>query len=112
MPVSWDNAFETIFTGLILIGGGAGISRLFYVRSTNKSIKANSGKTTAEATAIFSNSILTMLTQAQETARQAQHEASLAHKKATLAEEEAAFLRRWIIEQGLVPPSPSRVGGN
>lgn len=104
--MDWDRALEYVFIALTAMGGGVGLTRLFYVRNTNKSIEAVSGKTTFEASAIFSDSILKMLQSAQVSADRASKQAEEAWTEARRCKDELAFLRRWIIEQGLIPPVP------
>lgn len=102
---------ELVVAGLVALGGGAGVARLIQARATNKKIHSESDKTELEAsaifvgaTAVFSDTILKMLQQAQQTADKAEEEAHSAIKEARKAKEEVAYLRRWIIEQGLTPP--------
>lgn len=98
------NAFQLVFVALTALGGGMGLSKLLSVRSTNRKVLAESGKTGIEATAIFSDSVLKMLQQAQNTADKASRQAEQAVAEALKCREEIAYLRRWIIEQGLTPP--------
>lgn len=92
------------FVGLTALGGGVGISKILSIKSTNKNLEAKTGKTGIEATAIFSESVLKMLQNAQRSAEKATRQAEHALKDAERCREELSFLRRWIIEQGLTPP--------
>ena len=103
---------ETGVVALTALGGGLGLAKLLAVRATNNRINAESDKTDAEreaifigATAVFSDSVLKMLHQAQASADRAQQTAEKAVRDAQMCKEEVAYLRRWIIEQGLTPPS-------
>lgn len=102
---------EVIVVALTALGGGVGISRLLQARATNKKILAESDKTDLEAsaifvgaTAVFSDTILKMLQQAQQSADAASASADRAIKESQKCKEEVAYMRRWIIEQGLTPP--------
>jgi hypothetical protein len=90
----------------VVLGGGflAGLYKLLTLRGTNKNLLAKARKTDVEATTLFSTSVLDILKNAQKTANQAQRQAKQAERLARMAQEEVAFLRRWIISQGLVPP--------
>lgn len=99
-----------LFVGLTALGGGIGVAKLLSVRSTNKNIEAKTGKTGIEATAIFSDSVLKMLQNAQQSADKSMRQAERALKEAEHCREELAYLRRWIISQGLTPPDPLRKG--
>lgn len=105
------NYVEVLVVALTALGGGVGISRLLQARATNKKINSESEKTDLEAsaifvgaTAVFSDTILKMLQQAQQSADSASLTAERAVKEAQKCKEELAYLRRWIIEQGLTPP--------
>lgn len=107
----YTEAIELGVTALVAMGGGLGLSKLFQVRSTNKKITSESDKTDIEAsaifvgaTAVFSDTILKMLHEAQRSADNAAKQADLAVREAHQVKEELAFLRQWIIGQGLVPP--------
>lgn len=97
--------FQLAFVGLTALGGGMGLSKLFSVRAANRRLTAESGKTGVEATAIFSESILKMLHEAQATADKASKQAETAMSEVFKCREELAYLRRWIIDQGLTPPN-------
>lgn len=93
-----------IFAGLTGAGGFAGIYKLLTLNSSNKFTNAKAKKADVEATTLFSKSLLDAVRSAQETANAATKQATRATKLAHMAQEEVAFLRRWIINQGLVPP--------
>lgn len=106
---------ETGVVALTALGGGLGLAKLLAVRATNKKINSESDKTDAEreaifigATAVFSDSVLKMLHQAQASADKAQTTAERAVREAQMCKEEVSYLRRWIIEQGLTPPTERR----
>lgn len=99
-----EEYLRLIFAALTALGGGYGLAKLLSVKKTNESIEAATGKTGVEATAIFSDSVLKMLKNAQESADKSRRLAENAFAEAQRCQEELAFLRRWIIEQGLTPP--------
>lgn len=99
------DGIRLLFVGLTAGGGGVGLARLFYVKNTNKHLDALAQKTGVEATAIFSDSVLKMLQNAQNSAERATQQAEQALSEAERCKEELAYLRRWIISQGLVPPA-------
>jgi hypothetical protein len=91
--MSLNETVLVVFGALTAVGGGAGLYKVFTARSSNRLTDSKTKRNDVE-TFTF---LLDSLRKVQKTANDAQ---SLAYK----AQEEVAFLRRWIIEQGLVPP--------
>ncbi len=93
-----------LFVALTAMGGGVGLTKLLTVKSTNTQLEALAKKSGIEATDIFTDSVLKVLNTAQATADRATKRAEEALEEAEKCREELAFLRRWIINQGLIPP--------
>jgi hypothetical protein len=100
----FDDLIKYLFGGIVAAGGLGGLYKILTLKSSNKLRKARANKTDIEATTMFSTSVLEALRSAQKTANSAQRQAARAMKLARMAQEEVAYYRRWIIDQGLVPP--------
>lgn len=97
--------FRLLFVGLSCLGGGVGVAKLFTVKSTNDHIEALADKTGMESVALFSDSVLKMLQAAQSSAESSMRQAASAYSEAEKCKRELAILKRWIMDQGLIPPT-------